>query len=274
MENHFEFNKGRLARFGVVFFLALTFFVIILSVKALKEFHYIGYDPGATKNMITVHGEGEAFAVPDVATFTFTISEDAATVAAAQAKMNEKMKSALAVVKDAGIEDKDVKTVDYSVYPKYEYQATSGAASTAICIDGNCPIRKQVLVGYTVTQSIQVKIRKTDSVGDVLTKVAATGISNVSGVDFTIDDQKKIESDARASAITDAKGRAQTLAAQLGVRLVRIVSFSESGNYPYPIYDKAISMSAGIGGAAAAPTQLPVGQNKITSNVDITYEIH
>jgi hypothetical protein len=132
---------------------------------------------------------------------------------------------------------------------------------------------KQVLVGYTVTQSDQVKVRNTDVVGDVLTKVGTTGISNVSGVDFTIDDQKKIESDARAKAITDAKNKAQTLAAQLGVKLVRIVSFNESGSNPYPYYSNSMKVADGMGGAATAPSRLSVGQNKVTSNVDITYEI-
>ena len=85
-----------------------------------------------------------------------------------------------------------------------------------------------------------------------------------------------VQDQARDEAIADAKQKAEMLAKQLGVRLVRVVSYNDSGNYPQPMY--ARDMAYGMGGAenqstkAVAPS-ISIGENKVTSNVSITYEI-
>ena len=118
------------------------------------------------------------------------------------------------------------------------------------------------------------KVRDTAQAGDLLAGVGGKGATEVSGLTFTFDDPNVLQDEARDEAIADAKEKAKVLAKQLGVRLVRVVSFSENGNYPGPIYyDKAV-MSSGMGGAedARAP-EISVGQNKVTSSVSVTYEI-
>ena len=98
----------------------------------------------------------------------------------------------------------------------------------------------------------------------------------MSGLSFTIDDEDELRAEARADAIEDAEGKADELAAQLGVTLVRIVGFSEDGNgyYPAPYLKREVMTMAAdsaVGGAVAP--ELPMGENKIQSNVTITYEI-
>lgn len=265
-------NKELLTRFGVVFFLALTFFLAILTVKAVKEYQYIGYDPSSENNTIVVSGEGEAFAVPDVATFSFTVRETGKTVAAAQKVATDKMNAALKVVKDGGVEEKDIRTIGYNVYPRYEYQRTS-----QVCPAGSyCPPEgRQVIVGYEVSQTIEVKVRDTAKAGEFLTTVGAAGISEVSGIEFTIDDEDKIQEDARAKAIADAAAKAERLAGTLGVRIGKIVGFTESGSYPPAYYRSSLKVANGMGGMdqAAEAAPLPMGENKVVSQVQITYEI-
>ncbi len=133
---------------------------------------------------------------------------------------------------------------------------------------------ERILKGYIVDQSVSVKVRNVDVAGKLLTGVGERGASNVSGLNFTVDNNEELQKEARAKAIADAKEKAEELRKELGVSLVRVVSYGESGNWPVPYYSKL-----GMGGAmdvrseSAASPEIPTGENKIISNVSITYEI-
>lgn len=247
---------------------ALALWGAASAIKTFKEFRFVGSGTTAT-NTITVSGEGEVFAVPDLATFSVTVTEEAKEVKDAQKVATEKINDIIDYLKSAGIEDKDIKTVSYNVYPKYEWKQE-------VCSDRYCPPGNQEMIGFEVSQSVEVKVRDTEKAGDILSGVGNLGVNTVSGLSFTIDDEDALNAQARAESIADAEAKAQELASQLGVSLVRIVGFSENGGgYPYYKRD-AMTMDAayGMGGAemAVAPS-LPVGENKIVSNISITYEI-
>ena len=244
----------------------LAVFLLILSVSALRSYHYIGAGIQAT-NTISVSGEGKVFAVPDTATFSYTVSETAADVATAQAKATKAGNAIIDYLKSASIKDADIQTTDYSVNPQYEYSST-------VCTNtGYCPPQKQTISGYQVSQTVTVKVRDTSKSGDILSGVGTHGVSYVSGLNFTVDDQKALEAQARDKAIADAKTQAEALAKSLGVSIVRITGFSEnSGGYPVPMYAK-MDMASGVSSAGAVAPSIPVGQNTITSDVNITYEI-
>lgn len=255
---------------------ALTALLVVFALwgamqvfTSIKEYRFIGSGTTAT-NTITVSGEGEVFAVPDIATFSITIQEEAKDVATAQDAATKNTNDVVAYLTGADIEEKDIKTTGYNVYPKYEWQQVQ-------CVRYPCPEGEQTLVGYTVSQTIDVKVRDTDKAGEILSGVGSRGVDNVSGLSFLIDDPDELQSDAREKAIEDAEAKAKELAKQLGVDLVRIVGFTESGNgyYPPVAYMKretmAVAMDSAMGGAVAP--ELPVGENKVQSNVTITYEI-
>jgi len=117
-------------------------------------------------------------------------------------------------------------------------------------------------------------VRDTKKAGDLLSGVGGLGASSVSGLSFEIDDPDALEAEARGKAIEDARGKAAELAKQLNVSLVRVVGFSESGGeyppIPYAYGRGAADMVAFESKAAPA---IPVGENKIVSNVSVTYEI-
>jgi uncharacterized protein len=246
----------------------LAVFLLIASIYALKSTRYVGSGIGAG-NTIQVSGEGEVFAVPDTATFSVTVQERAKTVAAAQETATEKGNAIIDYLKQQGIDAKDIQTTDYNVQPEYEY--TNG-----ICRTGYCEPGKQTLVGFMVMQTLSVKVKDTEKAGDLLTGVGSLGASQVSGLSFTIDDEDALQSEARDKAIADAKAKADELARSLGVTIVRVVSFNENEYQPYYAYGRggvAMDMATAQEAKAAPSPELPVGQNKITSNVNITYEI-
>ena len=160
----------------------LALFLLIITLSTLKEYRFIGSGVAAT-NTITVSGEGEVFAVPDMATFSITIQEEAKEVKDAQGVATKKSNDIIAYLKGEGIEEKDIKTADYSVYPQYDYVQDS------VCRDGYCPGGKQVLRGFQVSQTLNVKVRDTKKAGDLLSGVGSRGASSVSGLSFTIDDE-------------------------------------------------------------------------------------
>ena len=254
---------------GALLFLGL--FRATEAIGGLMGLKYVGAGVQAA-NTIVVTGHGETLAVPDIATFTFSVVSDKASVASAQSDATQKANAVTAYLKGQGIDEKDIKTTDYSVSPQYDYQnAVCPVAAPNSGVVAYCPPGRQVLKGYEVRQTTSIKVRDTGKAGDILAGVGGKGASEVSGLTFAFDDPTGAQATARAAAIADAKQKARVLAGQLGVSLARIVSFSENsgGSNPSPM---VYGMAAAPMDKAAAPV-ISVGQNKIQSDVSVTYEI-
>lgn len=255
--------------FQAVYMLLVVGSVYLLSrvITEVKTSANIGRTP--VQSQISVTGTGDAYAIPDIATVSYDVSFEAKTVSDAQDNVTKRANDILAYLKEAGIKDVDVKTTNYQIYPHYEYNTRP-----VVCYDaaGCQPKDNRVFVGYNVTSSFEVKIRKVEDAGKILAEIGNRKVSNLSGLSFTVEDDDVVKALARKNAIEDAQRKAKILAKDLGVSLGKISSFSESGGY-YPMYySKTMSMDSAEGGAAPAP-ELPTGQNKTTSNVTITYEI-
>jgi uncharacterized protein len=267
MTSVFEGEQGvwfRRAALSVLVLLGL--FLAAKSLAEIAQFRYIGSGI-APMNLVTVSGEGEVLMVPDTAEFTFSVVERKASVAAAQEAAAQKINEIIPYLKGAGVDEKNIKTVGYNVYPQYEWQQ-------AACTTISCPPGRQILNGYEVRQTVTVEVSDTAKAGELLSGVGELGASEVSSLTFTVEDDEVLRDDARAQAIADAKEKADSLAEELGVKLVRIVSFNESnGGYPpMPYYGDMGRGGVGLEAAKTAP-MLPMGENKVISNVSITYEI-
>jgi uncharacterized protein len=259
-------QKKRLFNVIMASILLLGAFLAVKVVGVVKE--YSSFDQ---PSHISITGSGEAFAIPDTGSFSFSVTEEAKTVTAAQDAATKKINNILAAIRGMGVDEKDIKTTNYTSYPKYEYQTV---ATGILCTREYCPPGgKQVLIGYEVSQSISVKIRKTADAGAILTKVGSLAPSYISGLDFVLDDPDSIQNEARDEAIADAKEKAKVLAKSLGVKLVKIIDFQEGASgYPPPYYGYD-AIGKGAATLQAANPETPVGQNKVTSTVTIVYEI-
>lgn len=250
----------------------------IAAIVALLAYTYYAFaqaqytqsiPPGGMQPSISVNGEGEVLARPDVATFSFSVTAKENTASVAQQKSAEATNAIMEYLKGKGIEDRDIKTQYYNLNPRYEYPDTR-------CTEWSCPpVGEPKLIGYEVTQSIEVKVRTIDDAGMLIAGVGELGATNVSGLTFTIDDEETLRGQAREAAIEDAKEKMQKLESELGVKVVRIVSFYEEGNDYYPYYGYgmggAMAESASYDAMKSAP--IPTGENTITSRVSITYEV-
>jgi uncharacterized protein YggE len=237
-----------------------------LNLERSKYAHGEATDLPAT---ISVSGEGEVLAIPDIGRFSFSVLAESDDVTLAQEESGLKINAIIAYLKEAGIEDKDIKTLNYNLRPKYRYEEQ-------VCPEGVfCERGRRVQDGFEVSQTIEVKVRDTDEAGSILSGVGERGATNISGLSFTIDDEDALKEEARAEAIADAKAKAEVLADQLGVSLVRIVEFNEGGYAPSPYMVRAEAMSMdmaedeGFGGGPSVPT----GEQSTRSNVVLIYEI-
>lgn len=259
-------EKSKLVKAGVVLMIIASVYGAVRIVSEVKGLRFIGGGAPAS-NTITFDGKGEVFAAPDLATVNLTIRENAADVKDAQSKVTAKETAVLAFLDKSGIAKKDIKTESYNSYPKYD--------SVTPCYSYGMPCRQESpkIIGYETSEYISVKVRDLTKAGEIVKGIGAAGISEINGPDFTIENEDALKAQARKMAIEEAKTKAESLANDLGVRLVRIVNFSENGNYPM-YYGKGMMALDSVASPESAPAPaLPTGENKITSNVTITYEI-
>ncbi|MCK5285628.1 MAG: SIMPL domain-containing protein [Candidatus Pacebacteria bacterium] len=265
-----EVCMSRIIRATILVLVILALFLLVKTYGAFRENTFIGQDI-TPQNTISVTGEGKVTAVPDIAKFSFTVKEESKTVEEAQKKATEKMNLVLAFLDKEGIDDKEIKTEGYNIYPRYEWWNKE-----VICEGGYCPPteRQRTLVAYDVSQNVSVELKDIDNAGKILAGIGSFEISNISGLSFDIDDKDGLEREARQEAIDEAKVKAKELAKDLGVKLVRIVSYSSNAwrNTPPQYAAMEKSMVYGMDNAVSIP-EIPVGENEIKTIVYLTYEI-
>ncbi len=248
---------------------AISILALFLLVKTVDVLGQVGDDGMPPSNVITVSGTGTASMVPDIAKITFSVTQEASTVAAAQDGATKQANAALAAVEEEGIDEKDIKTVSYNISPLYSNPRP--CPIDAYCVNGGTP----QIYAYQVSQTVQVTVRDLEQVSPLLTALGQLNVQNLYGPEFALDDSSAAQNAARAEAIEEAKAQAEILADQLGVDLVRIVSFSDSSAYPM-YYGKAyggVAMDMAQESRAASNPSVPTGENEYTAQVSITYEI-
>jgi uncharacterized protein len=204
---------------------------------------------------ITVVGIGKVTGKPDIAHVTVGIETQAPSLQKAVDDNKAKMNGLLDTLKKIELADKDIQTSNYSVYTERVSPPTPGAeASTDQMI-------------YHVTNQVDVIVRDVNQLGDVLDKAVAAGANNIYGVNFSVEDTSKLESDARAKAVTNAKSRAENLAQLNGVQLGEVLSVSEViGGSAYP-------MDYGAKGLGGGGTPVQPGELEMSLSIQITYAV-
>lgn len=236
-------------------FLGLTLFVKLVGPVPFT----VNSISSVKQSMFMVQGTGEVTAIPDTALLSLGVSKTATTVQAAQDQVNEIINKITADLKNLGVEEKNIKTVNYSVNPNYDYASGS-----------------QKITGYIVNADIQVRLQPIDKANEAIDIATKDGATNVGNIQFVLDEkkQKELEEEARKIAIETAKAKAQSISKVSGIRLGRLVDVQESGmGYQPPIaYNQALRVDAKAEADAVPPTELNPGENKVSSNVTLSYE--
>ncbi len=239
-----------------VIIVTLTSFFLLLFIYT----KIVGPIPFQINNINTnktdtfnVTGEGTVLIKPDIATINAGIESSAPTVKATKEQINTVASKIASSVKALGVEEKDVKTINYSIYPTYDYKENV-----------------QKIIGYRANATLTIKVRNIDKVNEVIDAATGSGANQVSNIQFDVDDKSKAENEARQKAVADAKQKAQSAAKIAGFSLGRMVNYQEDFNaYPKPLYTNGVQLDAKI----ASPTQVEPGSSEIKINVTLSYEI-
>ncbi|MGB0925468.1 MAG: SIMPL domain-containing protein [Minisyncoccia bacterium] len=251
-------------------------FLIILSTLAIAiTIFVINQNQTDSRNTISVTGTAEVSSAPDIASFSFTVQETADDAELAQKTINKKVSKILAGLDDLDVEEKDIKTESYTIYPKHEWVKVEKTREIApdgtVYYPGNNS--KRVQVGFDVQQNVRVKLRDLKSVPKALTLFAENAVENLNGPNFQIDEPETLQEEARLEAIKKAKAKAKRLANDLDVKLGKIVSFNENSYQPLRYGGANMMMAKSAVMEDSYAPELPAGENDISATVTITYKI-
>jgi uncharacterized protein len=204
--------------------------------------------------VISLNGHGEVKAKPDMAVVTVGVMSQAQTAREALTQNTAAMEKIFASLKAGGIEARDIQTSNFSVNPRYDY--------------GQNNRQPPRLVGYDVSNSVAVSVRKLDTLGSVLDTVVSQGSNQINGIMFAIADDDKLQDEARKVAVADAERKAKLYAEATHITLGQIMGVSESNfQPPQPVYGKAMRADA----AGAVP--IAEGEQTVAIDVNIMWEI-
>jgi uncharacterized protein YggE len=205
----------------------------------------------APSSQITVVGTGSVSAQPDILHITIGVSKQESTVKAAQSSVDGVSAAMLQALKDAGIDEKDYSTTQYTIDPVMDYNDPKNGSG--------------VLTGYRVTIAYDVIVRDLSKVSTVIDSLTSAGANTIYGTYYTFSDANAVGKQAYSDAMNDAHERAEALASLSNLTLGRIVSVSESAGQSVPLPMKA-GMGAG-GGAGIVP-----GQQTVSTSLVVVYE--
>ena len=207
-----------------------------------------------TGTKLDVSATGKVTRVPDVAIISAgVVTRSASAVAALQQNAN-RMERVRAALKRAGIEDRDIQTSNISLNPEYRYDRD----------------RPPQLTGYTASNQVSVRFRDIRNSGKILDALVAEGANQINGPTLTIDKPEAALDEARTKALTVGRARADLYARSLGMRVVRLLSVSETGGYAVP-QPMPVMMRAEA--ASAADTKIDPGEQELQVTLAMSYEL-
>lgn len=206
---------------------------------------------------ILATGEGSASLVPDMAIVTMTVTREAETARTALDANSSAMESVIAAMGQQGIAGKDMQTTGFSIQPRYIYPKPRGEAPPKIA-------------GYTVRNSLTIKVRKLADLGVLLDQSVSLGVNEGGNVRFANDDPSEALAEARAAAVKDAMARAETMASAAGVKTGRVLEISEASPYqgPRPAMMESVAM-----GRSADAVPMATGENMYKVSVSLSVAI-
>ncbi|MGY6710653.1 MAG: SIMPL domain-containing protein [Rhizobiaceae bacterium] len=208
---------------------------------------------------IDVTGQGETAVAPDMAILSLSVMREAETAREALDQANAAMREIVEAMREEGVESRDLQTAGLSINPRYVYPDRGGEEGPRI-------------VGYQVSNTLTVRVRDIERVGEVLDLSVSLGVNQGGSIVLTNDDPAAALEDARTAAVENARSKAETLAEAAGVRLGKVMSISEQMRQPEarPMGAPQMAMRA-VSEDASVPIE--TGENTYHVNVEVSFEI-
>jgi len=201
---------------------------------------------------ITVTGQSKQDIKNQIANFSAGVTAEFDDKQTATDEVNQKMTELTKVVKDFGIEDKDIKTQNISVHQYEERPARSG-------------IKK-----WRASNNISITLRDIDKASQLADLLNTTGATNIHGPNFALDDTQQAEVDLMKSAIDNAREKAQAIATASNRKLGKVLTVQEGAQANIPVF-RAMEMAVGGG---AVPTPVEPGTGTVRKTVTVVFELN
>lgn len=228
-----------------------------LCVLLLAGTAAVQADDADSQPQIRVTGEGRATLAPDMALLHLMVTREGASAREALDANTEAMREVLAEMRKSGIAERDLQTAQFSIQPRYRHHQPDGSGQQ----------EPPAIVGYTVSNSLLVRVRDLGQVGAILDRSVSLGVNQGGNIEFLNDDPAAALEQARVAAVKDALQRAATLTAAAGVKSGRILEISEQSYQPrpMPMARGQVMMAADVGSVPVAE-----GENSYSVTVNMT----
>lgn len=208
--------------------------------------------PDTTLLQITTHGEVQR--APDIASIQAGVIARNADAKQALTDNTRQMTAVMAALKHAGVDGHDIQTNAVALQPTYVY-----GNGQSVKIDG-----------YEARNTVEVRLRQMDKIGDVLAALVQQGANQIIGPTFIVDKPAAALDDARRDAMRQARARAELYAQATGLKVRRIVNISEDGQSaaPRPMPRMAMEINA-----ATPSVPIATGENTLSVDLSVQFEL-
>lgn len=211
---------------------------------------------------ISVSGTGIVSVTPDTASVTLGMEARNESLQAAQDEVTRRIRAATEVITGLGVAEDDIQTSNYSIYPVPEYDRNGNYVG---------------ILHYEVTVTLTVTVRDLDSLGPILEESVGAGVNNIWDISMYVDDTSAPASQARASAMEDARAKADEYARASGVVITGVFSIDETAAPEPKSTEMRTDMPMAADAEAAEESAMPVpinpGQSEIRVDVDVVFTV-
>ena len=256
----FQLSKQKSQRIKPVQLVLLALSILALGFMQAAQTPAFAKEQHRPTPVLSISGTGNVNAEPDIAYISSGVLSEAKSAKKALADNNEKMQAIFAVLAKTGIESKHIQTSNFSVQPRYNhYRPKPGETQ-----------KPPKIVGYTVSNTITVKVIDLSKLGQTITEVVKFGSNQLGNIRFDISSKQKLLDEARKEAVLDAKRKAEIYTSAAGVKIGKLVSLNETSR-GIPRAKQYNLARASL--KEAAPTPVSGGEQQLSITVTITWEI-
>jgi uncharacterized protein YggE len=234
--------------------------IVLLAALALSACGpaVVAGSPVSPQRTLSVAGTGQVSLTPDIAYIYVGVHTENPSASEAMAENNSRTQQMISALKEAGVDEKDIRTTNFSIWPMDKYDPST-----------NLPTGQKV---YSVDNTVYVTVRDLAKLGDLLDTLVTAGANTINSIAFDVADKSEAVKEARAQAVKDGEAEAKQLAADAGLTLGEITNISFYEGSPTPYMD---GYGKGGGGGEAVAMAVPIqpGQLMLTVTVNMVYEI-
>lgn len=234
--------------------------LVFFSIVALGSARPCRADekPAEGRRTISVSGQGEVSAAPDLAVVSVAVETTSPTAANAVSENATRSAKVAEALKGLIGKDDKLTTTRYALEPRYQPVKPGEQTEPRIS-------------GYVARNEVQVETHKVDGVGRLIDAANQAGANRISGLQFTLSNRNEQLRAALTKAGSEARAQAESVAAALGVKLKNVFSATTTTMpVPPPRYFEAMGTAAA---AMRAPTNIEPGAVTVTATLQVTYEI-